>query len=215
MKSKGNHIISIVELAVTLGEALNGDISGICEIVKTVEELPANFRDKIFIYNLQKFLYGLDEKGTCGRKIGEILAKSDYGEEYGITLLKLIDSMDMGEKAKYLSYLCDSTAKGFVSSDDCFMYGRLLRDLTPGSIRFIKNSIGNKEFSNKTNEITELLSYDLMYGTDNGYAFSEKAYLLDKYAISYCDEEKYKYNGEKDIIPDDDKYPKASTFLLV
>lgn len=215
MKNMSKYVISIAELSVVLGEALDGNTSGILEIVKAVEELPANFRDKIFIYNLQRFLNGLDEKGTCGRKVGKILAKSGYDEEYGIALLKLIDSMDMGEKAKYLSYLCDSVSKDFVTSDECFMYGRLLRDLTPGSIQFIKNNIGNKEFSSKTNEITELLSYDLMYDTDNGYAFSRKAYHLDKFAISYCDEEKYKYNGEKDIIPDDDKFPKASRFLII
>lgn len=215
MNTGGKYIISITEWAITLSEALNGDPKGILDIIKTVEELPGNFRDKIFTYNLKKFLTGIVEKGANGRLVGRLLADSGYGDEYGIALLKLIDSMDMGEKARYLSFLCDSVSKGFVTPDECFIYGRLLRDLSPKSLQFIKINIGNKEFSNKTNEIEELLSYNLMYETDNGYAFNKKAYYLDKFAISYCDEEKYKYNGMKDIIPDDDKFPKASTYLII
>lgn len=215
MNNTGKSIIGLAELSVSLGTALNGDISGILDIVKRVNELPANFRDKIFIYYLQKFLNGLDEKGTCGRKVGKMLANSEYGDEYGIALLKLIDSMDIGDKAKYLSYLCDSVSKGFINPDECFMFARLLRNLSPKSLQFIKKNIGNTEFSKRTNEIAELMTYDLMYESINGYSFNEKAYLLDKFALSYCDEEKYKYNGEKDIIPNDGEYPKVQTVLAI
>lgn len=196
------------------GKVMESNVIDVAQFLKEVEKSINCVRDAMFYKKVTALMKELEIKEADKRKIGKILAESDYGEEYGFVLLKYIDDYECVEKGKYLAYLLDSLSKDFISSQECFTYAKLLKDVSLISLKFIKNNVSPKIFD-KSLELNELSRYDLVYrANEGGYAFEMMSYYLDKYALSYMDE-KYKYNGEKDYIPDRSQFPKKASSLLI
>lgn len=195
---------------------LNGTAGTAIEIIKRMQEESENVSEKLFLKNFETVIKGLDEKKTYERKVGKKLAKSSYGEEYGFTLLKYIDSFEHTEKGTYLAYLIDATSKGFVDADDCFAYGRLISQISLRTLKYLKNNIRKGVVEIKEQMIlNEMKRFDLVYEADGGYAYDLLAYNLDKYAVSYLDESKYKYNREKDSVPGAGEFPEKVSYLIM
>lgn len=209
--SKYQEIIGITEL---FSEAITGNgISAVQFLMKT-KEIVSSIRDVMFYNKIDVFINELETKNTDKRKMGELLAKSDYKEEYGFVLLKYIDDFESTEKGKFLAYLLDALSKEFISVRDCFIYARLLKDISLSGLLFIKSNISNRVFKDDI-IFKELQRYNLVYeANEGGYAFEYTAYYLDKYALSYCNE-KYKYNGEKDYIPSREKFPAKVSAIAI
>ena len=210
----GECICRIGEWGTNIVSALNGDPASILKLIRDIERLPGNIRDKMFTYNLRIFLEEYETKNKLGsaRIVGKLLAEGDYGEEYGLAVLKLIDDMDISEKVRYLAYLADALSKRFINANDFLRYGKILKFTSFGALKFLKENISLKIF--KQNSITqELYSNDLMYKTLEGFCFGIDAFYLDKYAVSYCDEKKYKYNSDKDSVPEFGAFPGTPTYL--
>lgn len=207
-------IYKIGDWGINIVLALNGSPTNILKLISDIERLPGNIRDKMFTYNLKIFLEEYNTKNKLGsaRVVGKLLAESDYGEEYGLAVLKLIDDMDVSEKVRYLACLADALSKGFIDANDFMRYGKKLKFTSFGALKFLKENICLKIF--KQNSITqELYSNDLMYKTLEGFCLGIDAFYLDKYAVSYCDEKKYKYNGDKDSVPELDDFPGTPMYM--
>lgn len=196
----------IAEVIQLFHETLTGNEVSATQLLLKAKEIASCIRDVMFYRKVSVLLNELENKKTDKRKIGELLAQSNYNEEYGFVLLQYIDDFESAEKGKFLANLLDALSKEFISTQDCFIYARLLKDISLSALLFVKENISNKVFEEDI-VLRELYRYNLVYRVNKGgYAFEYMAYYLDKFAVSYCDE-KYKYNGENDWIPSRDKFP--------
>lgn len=189
------------------------------QLISAAKEGIYDIKNLVFVRNLEAFVKGVEENGTNARKIGKMLAKSDYGAEYGWVLLKLLDSYETCDKGRILSMITDSMTKGFISPNDAFRYAALIRDISYRSLLFLKNNVKKGVLYKISYEdkmcINELLRYDLMYTTENdGYAFHKQAFYIDKFGLSYLDEEKYSYSEKDGGIPPKEKFPKMPVNIV-
>jgi hypothetical protein len=164
------------------------------QLIRDVKEGIGDLRDMLFAKNLEAVMNGIEENGTCARKIGRTLAKSDYGEEYGFALLHYIDSYEHKDKGRWMAMLLDSTSKGFISPNELFRFCKIIQDVSLRSLRFLKDNNEKKVLYTLSKEekacVNELLLHDLMYKSENnGYAFSMTGFRINKYGLSY-DEDK-------------------------
>ncbi|MBD5456848.1 MAG: hypothetical protein HDR23_10390 [Lachnospiraceae bacterium] len=198
--------LETIEITDLFIKTVSGDGVSTIQFLAKVKEFASSIRDIMFYKKVEVLMRELENRDADRREIGKALAKSDYGSECGFALLKYIDDFESVEKGKYLANLLDSLSKGFISTQDCLTYARLLKDVSLTGLHFIKSNIGTKIFD-ESFTLKELLRFDLVYKVNNGgYAFEYMAYYLDKFALSYCDE-KYKYNEEKDYIPSREMFP--------
>lgn len=204
------------EAIVELIKAFTGTLSGEVDVF-ALADLAKNGVDSIHNYmfnrKLKMVLGELKKKGTVDRKVGEILAKSNYGPEYGYTLLHYIDQFEHIDKGRFLAYLLDATSKNFITAEECFRFCKILNSVSLSSLYYLKQNVTKRvlyevDYSNKSC-VNELLTNDLMYESyNNGYAFSLTAHYLDKYSLSYEDESRYRNYSEKmGDIPPLDKFP--------
>lgn len=207
--------MDILEIAGDIEGVMQGSITDFASLMMNISNSIKNVSDALFYRTLKQFMEGIEEKETYKRKIGKKLAESAYSTEYGFVLLKYIDSFETAEKGKYLSYLLDSLSKDLISVEQCFCYADIIRNVSLSGLRFIKNNISNKVFSKYNIVFEELNRYDLLYdANEGGKAFELKAYYIDKFSLSYCDE-KYKYNGEDDYIPQRSDFPRKTIALAI
>ncbi|WP_270210149.1 hypothetical protein [Dorea amylophila] len=207
-----------LEIADTFINFLEGSKNPV-QLMQIAKEGIYDIKNMLFVHNLEAFVKGVEENGTNARKIGEMLAKSDYGAEYGYAFLKLIDSYETCDKGRALAMITDSMTKGFISPNDAFRYGGLIRDISHSSLLFLKNNVKKgvlyKTSSEEKIYINELLRYDLMYiSENNGYAFDKQAFYIDKFGLSYLEEGKYLYSEKDGGIPPIEKFPKVPVSIV-
>lgn len=213
---KEDAIEKLVKMFVGL---LSGE-NGALEIAAFTKESVGSIREHMFNRKLNIVMNELQCNGTIGRKVGKILAESNYGEEYGYTLLHYIDAYEHIDKGRMMAYLLDATSKKFITPDECFRFCKILDDVSLSSLCFLKQNITKRVLYNVDEKdracIKELRMYDLVYDSENnGNAFSLTGYLLDKYALSYNDEEKYRNYSEKmGDIPSLEQFPKIPVTLV-
>lgn len=204
----------IIEVTELFNEAIAGNGISSVQLLLKIKEIAGNIRDVMLYKKIDVFINELENTNTDKRKMGEMLAKSDYKEEYGFVLLKYIDDFESAEKGRFLAHLLDALSKEFISAKECFLYARLLKDISLSGLLFIKDNISNRIFKDNL-ILMELQRYNLLYeANEGGYAFEYLAFYLDKYALSYCDE-KYRYNGDADYIPPRERFPAKSVAIAV
>ena len=111
------------------------------QLIKLIGQADGDIRNFLFARNLKAFVNGVSKNGTEARKIGKMLAESDYGQEYGYVLLKFIESLEIQDKGMILAMLTDAMTKEFISPNDTFRYARLIRDISYSSLLFLKNNV--------------------------------------------------------------------------
>lgn len=167
--------------------------------------------DLIFWNKFQKLYQGVNQTPYEFRKISERLAEHEHDSEYAFRLIKIIDDIDTMHKTQYLINLTRALLSNMIEREEYFRYCNILTNLIDEDIKFLINNIDSVEFEESITTLT-LESKGLMYESMNGYAFSRLAYLFDKFCTSYGNEYRYKYNGEKDSIPD--KLPMPKNYVL-
>ena len=209
-----------IEICEELKNVLSGDLAGIPKLLDKGIEALYSIPDYLFYHNLEAMLKGLDSKGTISRKVGEKLASSSYGEEYGYTLLHYLVMYEHVDKGIYMAYLIDSVSHGFITPDEALTYCKLINDISLATLYFLKENVQKQElFKLSVNEqrfCTELENNGLVYKScNNGIAFEMDAFLLDKFALSYDSDDKYVYDDRNAGIPDLKKFPKKPIHLVL
>lgn len=199
-----NEIINtdvIEEYIGLLINALNGDVTAFVSLLHKVCKIPESARTIIFYDNFRKFLEGMQYDEDTQKKFLVFLNKDGKQSENSKRIVQLIEDMDSDLKISALINLTKSVSYNFISKRYYFRFALLLRNLISEDLEYLKENISSGPVK-ESDLIDIFLRNGLIYNSEDGeYYYSPMAFELDKFALSFRDEYKYKYNGEKDSIP--------------
>lgn len=202
----------------TVLKILMGDVSSVIDTLNIIRNYCKSIPDKIFYNNLQAMMLDMDHNKTSAKKVGTILAKSEYGFDSGLVLLKFLYSFETPQKGKCMAYLLDSVSKEFITPMECMRLCRYLNDISLMSLIYLKNNVSKKTVQGSIEVypyIMELKNNGLMYeNSGSGLSFELDAFLLDKYSLSYDEDNKYgSYSEKYKGIPDISSFPEIPVYL--
>lgn len=179
--------------------ALSGDTTALARLIKSGKAGPAFIEMQLFLERFEAFLVGncIDDENI--RSMGEVLNKYEDDPEFAKRIIDKIIKVDTLQKTRYITNLTISFRYGYLTKRQFLALCRIVGDVLEEDLQYLKNHITKNAIP--SNEYTEELSnYGLVYLGDPGLLYSELAFNLDKYALSFGDS-RYKYNGEKDFVP--------------
>lgn len=175
------------------------------ELIKKVKNLPSTIRDEIFFECLEAYILNLNEYDYKKKEFVEDNLKkmaiplaevsqndeADYAgdpnrlHEYSKRIIKLIDDCGTIQKAVYLANISRAFAKHEIDKRLFFKLGQCIRMLTEEDLMFLKTNIAVGTVSEAGNYADDFRGQGLMYEVDAGFAYSERAFQLLKYALDY------------------------------
>lgn len=167
---------------------MKGDLVSGADLLKHAEDEISSIPGRLFYRNFKAFMDGISTKNTDRRKIGEKLAGSDYGPDYGYALLKYIGDSESADKGNWLAYLIDAATKDFITPNEAMYYASLISKISLPALIFIRNNVEKIEISEEGHVliIKELASNNMVYDTSNNtIAFEYEAHVLNRYSLSY------------------------------
>ena len=205
-------------LVVVLAKCIMGDITAPIDLIDWIYKRCRTVPDYLFYNNIKTVLYGFDEKGTSSKALAKRLAKSEYGSETGMVLLHIINDFESSQKGTWMAYLLDSLSKGYIEPDECIYYCMIMAKISVKGLLFLKNNVKKMSIYNISADelvLIELKNNALMYeNIDDGLSFRKEAYYIDKYALSYNEDEKYGSRSDKNSgIPSIEKFPPQPVYL--
>lgn len=188
------------ELFENLISSVLGDPIAVEKVIKTITNMPMFINETIFYENFRLFL---SESFSCEEELRVFSQKLDEDgnkRENAKRIIKIIDSIESEKKTRYVINLTRSCIAGFLSVKDYFRLCTVVKNTILEDLDFLSQKIKEKDLE-LTPETLNLSNQGLMYmsviGTPSEYSFLELAEMLDKFGISYGDEEKYKYSSPK------------------
>ena len=199
--------VSWLELAFPAISALKGTING----CKSLSEF-------LLIDKLIKVLTDQDSDYAEWLKISEHF--DENSKSYQETVKQLIYYVNAINEAELLhaySNLLRAYKNGFINKSDFFRLSFSLTNLLSEDADYLKNNIQKEDIPENIHCLA-LASNNLMYnrtrgiaeGDENGlirdkYCFTEIGKMLDKYALSYGAEDRYRYNTQHEKPLEDQK----------
>ena len=189
------------DLSVNFLEAFKGSPSSIKNIFDIIRSMPCEFRDGIFFLNLNKFLTTLNLDDERQEFLREVL--SDENGTY-VNTRRLLQCIERIETETKIDYIVNATLALLDKEIDVGEYFRIVNAITntlDEDLKYLKSQVleGNKLRTNLSYcyAIQGLLNSGLMYeksvadSPTGGYCFSRFGLLVDKYALSYGEANKY------------------------
>lgn len=177
-------------------EALLGDPVSLAKILISIGNCPVFISQQIFLENFIAILEGSFYSEEDARKFSALLAEGGDKENKAKRVVKIIDGLDSEKKAKFIINLTRSLLAGFINVTDYLRLCSAVRNTLEEDLLFLQQNIAKDEIEASV-ETMSLAGNGLMYMSVIGepcfYSFLLSAKLLDKYGLSYGDEEKYSY----------------------
>ena len=189
---------------------MKGDLVSGADLLKHAEDEISSIPGRLFYRNFKAFMDGISTQNTDRRKIGEKLAESDYGPDYGYALLKYIGDSESADKGTWLAYLIDAATKDFITPNEAMYYASLISRISLPALVFIRDNAEKIEIrdSGNTLVLNELAANNLVYDTNNNtVAFEYEAHMLNRYSLSY----------DKDplpVIPELNRFPNKPEAII-
>lgn len=202
--------ISFTDKFIKFLSSTQGDVISGAELVSDAAKLIESIPGRIFYHNFKFFMEGLDTCNTVRRKIGEKLAESDYGDEYGYAILKYIGDFEHADKGTYLACLIDAATKDFITPNEAIEFARIIDRVSLTSLIFLRDNVEKKVLQKPENlyAINELKANNLVYDANSGgYAFELEAFKTNAYSISYLDDKSHR-------IPELNEFPDGVSYLV-
>lgn len=194
--------------------ALSGDHKAWSELACKMKGLPMSAKTLLFYYNFGRFLEGMSYDEDEMHMFREFLNAEDKREENSKRIIQLIDGLDSDLKVDALINLTKSASYNFITKRQYFRLSRLVQDLLVEDLQYIRERICKGRL-NRTDLYEEFEHNELMYMTNDAkYAYTQMAFELDKYGLSYGDD-KYRYNGEADASPTPNEMPSRYSPLFL
>lgn len=173
------------------------------EAIKKAISLVSSWRDRSLLKKYEMFVRGVDIRIENQVKLSEYFVTKEDQQDFFNVIIKVLDDVEIEEKVSYLVNLTRSLLSNYITLDDYYRMVNCVKTLLIQDIKFLQQNILRKDFRNNPN-IDALFLMGLMYQSElagtkadavDKYSFTELANHLDKYGISFGDEDKYTYDG--------------------
>lgn len=191
--------------------------------IKKAISLVSSWRDRSLLKKYEMFIRGVDIGIENQVKLSEYFVTKEDKQEFFNVIIKVLDDVESEEKVSYLVNLTRSLLSNCINLDDYYRMVNCVKTLLIQDIKFLQDNISRKDFRNNPN-IDALFLMGLMYQSElagtqedevDKYSFTALAHHLDKYGISFGDEEKYTYGGERKELSLTSHQVKINTANLV
>lgn len=207
--SKGKELIcneNVQEFSLNLladcAALLTGDIAAAARIIYSVTKGSFALREQLFWNKFEYFLNNLDTSDDYLGEFCRVLTEDWKNPENQDRLFDTIDKIDTNNKAKYLANASRCVASGMITREDYFRICHLLKTSLQEDLLFLQSEVIEEREYEYSYTVQGLWSSGLMYqsvvdsdGNDR-YAFTPFAKVLDMYALSYDNVEKYPLCGK-------------------
>ena len=184
---------------------LSNDPRAIIDSIKQVKELPSTIRDGIFFECLESYILNIskydEQQGKfvennlkrLGVALADVSPNQEAGyvgdieclHEYSKRIIKLIDDCGTVQKAVYLANISRAFADYQIKKREFFKLAQCVRMLTEEDLLFLKENISDEIVTEDGEYIDDFRGLGLLYEVDGGFAYSQRAFRLLKYALEY------------------------------
>lgn len=181
--------------------ALLGNPISAGKIMVSLAKCPFFFREKLFWIKFEHFLSGVDVSDNERAEFCARLTEEGANNDNPYRLLQAIEHAETHKKIDYLINASRSLAAGFIELPDYFRICSIITGTIEEDLVFLANHIQNNADFEYSSIIQGLLNVGLAYRSvidgngDNRYRFTPLANLVDKFAISYNNLERYPMVG--------------------
>lgn len=200
-KKVGNSIQSIVDVFVDLLlKDADPAMKTVIYITKHIKDLILSIPDVIFFGCFETFLMNVycynELTGNCESTNLQALSvalaeaspnpESDYEgndeklKEYAKRIVKLIYDCGTKQKAYYLACTTRALLSGQIDTNKFFKLCRCIQNLTEEDLEFLSKNISQGNISRSEDYIDDYRALGLLYETDDGFAYSRRAFELKK-----------------------------------
>ncbi|MBQ2891835.1 MAG: hypothetical protein IJE45_02965 [Bacilli bacterium] len=182
---------------------LCGDVVSAGQLVNKILETSLNFRDKILMRNFFNYIFAIDKSLDQGVKLlVKLFPNDEKGKKNAEKIVLILDRIDNEEKLKYIANATRSCVYQDVTIEEFFRIIKIIDDSYFYDLVFLSNNITKKSLFKGNITIHALANLGLMMqcGIDcnesietQNYAFTKLGMLVDKYALSYDNEERQQF----------------------
>ena len=175
-------------------DAVLGSPVAVGKIIKTLVQSPFFLKDQLFWAKIELFLNGVILSENDRGKLSAKLTEDGSNSENARRLVDCIDRADTNRKIRYLINATRCLLTDFIDRTTYFRICRAVTNTLDEDLLFLRNHISEKDLI-YNDSVQGLYTSGLMYwsavGEDPRYSFTSIARLVDRYALSYDDVERY------------------------
>lgn len=176
----------------------------LCDLVKT----GISIREEIFFEKFYLFLAGVgSSKEEAKEFIDKLFSDEQSKKENGIRLISYIDRSETERNIQFLVNASKSLIRGWISKEDYFRIARAISETMYEDLIFLSEHIMDNNTQIGSSQVLALYRAGLMVsaGIDGNadaesqpYAFSSLGSMVDQFAISYGDEDRFQWHCKND-----------------
>ncbi len=176
-----------------------GDPISTAKMMLGIIKAPFFIREQIFWIKFSKFLSGVFTSEKDRANFSKILNKNGKQKDNSIRLLACIERAETETKIQYLINASRSLSAGFINLSDFFRICHQITHNLDEDLRFLQENLTKPNIPYNYS-IEGLLSTGLMYQSiidanegheGQTYSFTSLAEIVDRFAVSYDDVERY------------------------
>lgn len=193
----------IVETTGLFVNTLCGDVVSACQLVNKILETSLNFRDKILMRNFFNYILNIDQSLEKGVKLlVKLFPNDEKGKKNAEKILLILDRIDNEEKLKYIANATRSCMYQDITVEEFFRIVKIIDNSYFYDLLFLSDNITKKSLFKGNITVHALANSGLMMqcGIDcndsienQNYAFTKLGMLVDKYALSYDNEDRQRF----------------------
>jgi hypothetical protein len=201
------NVSEIIDSALDVLESSDSD--SIRNLVMVLIKLPTRIRDFVFWNKFFKFVNGVrdfqEQLGEGVKFCTKLIENEKDKEKNGIRIIEIIDKIDTVEKMDYVLYNTFSYLKGEISKEDYFRISKAIVDTLYEDLVYLKSIATDLNGLRGNIQILSLARTGLLIadGIDGNYDIEAQEYivtslgrLVDRYALSYDDEDRQRWYKE-------------------
>ena len=182
--------------------AILGDPISAVKVLNALRKMPAFIQQELLWAKMEAFIDGLDLDEEDIRKLGAIFEENGDKTDNALRLISCIEKADSIKKIGCFVNATLSLINGFINREKYFRICLTVSNTLLEDLQFLQQKIHLKDFS-YSETVQGLISSGLMFMSSiqetPSYSFTPFAIDVDKYAISYGDNERYSYS--QDVLP--------------
>lgn len=178
-----------------------GDPIAAGKVLIAITKAPFFIREQIFWTKMEAFLNGVFLNESDSLELGEKLAEDGEKHEVALRLLDIIDKAETLKKIQFIINATHCLRSGLINRTEYFRICHLIVTTLEEDLTFLSIHM-HEENLHYSDSVQGLLTSGLMYQSifdGNGeqkYSFSVVAKLVDQYAVSFENSERYPAHNE-------------------